>query len=619
MQSSRRELTCDIVTVLTVSLAQTMYRELIKAEMIVQIAPIVMKGYLNMLANSLKMVIWDLDDTFWKGTLAEGEEIIQINDNIEILKNLTSRGVVSSICSRNDFSQAETLLKSWGVWDYFIFPRIEFGPKGKNVAEIIESANLRPDNVLFIDDNPMNLQEALHFSPTLMTALPWDVLPNLLGHPQAKGKPDPKHIKLAQYKNIEQKFKDMSSSSKSNEEFLRECGIIVEIDHNIENNIERIIDMANKTNQLNFTKKRIEKAHQKDEFQALLGAYGVSGGVVSVRDRYGDYGIVGYYILTRLPSANRLEHFVFSCRIMNMGVEQYIYEMLGKPTIDIVNPVSNPISPFDKVDWINVSGNEAKAASGVPSNKKLVLVGSCQLLQLSAFCSSSRHDFVNEMRRGMLVSFDDAGFILSDPKSMEGDRMMKNATGRTLEDRQRFDEALSEAELVIVAPANMITGTYFKSKSGNMFNIRNVVIQRLVQKAPRKFFEDYTFVQMDREQRLDTMRQAMTAIAKRTPRTCLNFALGSASGEKLPSAVSSEAFNSRLQEYIAPTEQSVRRRKNINNIIMQYCDASKLFTFIDVDNIIPENEQYDVDHYTRRGYLLIADAINKIVRDGSGK
>ncbi len=38
--------------------------------------------------NKIKLVIWDLDDTFWNGTLSEGE-INPIEKNIQLIKDLT--------------------------------------------------------------------------------------------------------------------------------------------------------------------------------------------------------------------------------------------------------------------------------------------------------------------------------------------------------------------------------------------------------------------------------------------------------------------------------------------------------------------------------------------------
>ena len=46
--------------------------------------------------KNIKLVIWDLDDTFWKGTLSE-EDVTSINKNIMLVKELTRMGIVNSI------------------------------------------------------------------------------------------------------------------------------------------------------------------------------------------------------------------------------------------------------------------------------------------------------------------------------------------------------------------------------------------------------------------------------------------------------------------------------------------------------------------------------------------
>jgi len=56
-------------------------------------------------------VIWDLDDTFWQGTLSE-RGVTLGEANAELVRTLAARGIVSSICSRNDFPAAEEQLKS---------------------------------------------------------------------------------------------------------------------------------------------------------------------------------------------------------------------------------------------------------------------------------------------------------------------------------------------------------------------------------------------------------------------------------------------------------------------------------------------------------------------------
>ena len=51
--------------------------------------------------DKIKLVIWDLDETFWKGTFSEGN--VEIPDrNRNLLALLTDIGIVNSICSKND-------------------------------------------------------------------------------------------------------------------------------------------------------------------------------------------------------------------------------------------------------------------------------------------------------------------------------------------------------------------------------------------------------------------------------------------------------------------------------------------------------------------------------------
>jgi hypothetical protein len=54
-------------------------------------------------AAKIKLIIWDLDETFWHGTFTEGG-ITYRRENHDLVIALARRGVVSSICSNNDAS-----------------------------------------------------------------------------------------------------------------------------------------------------------------------------------------------------------------------------------------------------------------------------------------------------------------------------------------------------------------------------------------------------------------------------------------------------------------------------------------------------------------------------------
>ena len=144
------------------------------------------------------------------------------------------------------------------LWDQFVFAKIAWRPKGEMIAQTIQEMNLRAVNVLLIDDNPQNLEEAKFFNPGLQVATP-DVLTELLTWPGTKGKADAALSCWQQYRQLEQKVIDQQQfHAGSNEDFLRQCDIRVRIERDCAAQFDRLLEMIQRTNQLNFTKQRLE-------------------------------------------------------------------------------------------------------------------------------------------------------------------------------------------------------------------------------------------------------------------------------------------------------------------------------------------------------------------------
>lgn len=331
--------------------------------------------------ENIRLVIWDLDDTFWEGTLAEGA-IIPIEKNINIVKELNRRGIVNAICSKNNFNEAKQELEKLGIWDEFVFPKISYNPKGNIVKSIISEMQLRAPTVLFIDDNLVNLNEAKHYIPDLNIAEPV-ILETLLDNPRFQGKPDPELKRLNNYKVLQEKQKDKVSSGGSNKEFLRNSDIKVSLHYDVENVFPRIHDLVNRTNQLNFTKKRwpedINEALK--EFRNEVNRWTAQAGYVKVTDRYGNYGICGFFMTIE----GRCDHFLFSCRTMDMGVEQFVWHQLGRPYVQVQGKV---ISDIDRpVDWITLvpDADAVSDTSDKTNNLTMCIRGACDLMMTSQF------------------------------------------------------------------------------------------------------------------------------------------------------------------------------------------------------------------------------------------
>ena len=157
----------------------------------------------EILFSNIKLIIWDLDDTFWKGTLSEGK-VTAIDSHLLMIKALTDHGIVNTICSKNDYEPAVDKLKEFGIDDYFVFKSIDWTPKGSRISQLIKNMGLRPVNCLFIDDNEMNLNEALYYEKELMTAKPI-IIPELEKYISSVPPTDTECKRLKHYKILEKK------------------------------------------------------------------------------------------------------------------------------------------------------------------------------------------------------------------------------------------------------------------------------------------------------------------------------------------------------------------------------------------------------------------------------
>ena len=322
--------------------------------------------------KTIKLVIWDLDDTLWKGILSEGGTVLP-EQNARLIKDLTDCGIINSICSKNEFEPTKQHLKELGVWDYFVFPSINWDSKGPQLKDKLDKMALRPVNVLFLDDNPSNLGEAKHFLPEVQIGGP-EVINDLIAQVAEIEKKDLEHKRLKQYKVLEEKD-TASQTYSSNEEFLYDSHILVEMHHDCNNQITRIHELLMRSNQLNYTKKRVSI----EELESVLKDPEYDCGYVTVKDRFGDYGIVGFYA----QKHGRLEHFLFSCRTMGQKIEQWVYAQIGFPELEVVGEVRTQLNTTECPGWINCTDSRDAEKNEENENEdlhcRILLKGPCDL------------------------------------------------------------------------------------------------------------------------------------------------------------------------------------------------------------------------------------------------
>lgn len=363
--------------------------------------------------EKIKLVIWDLDNTFWAGTISEGE-IRPIPEHNELIVSLTDCGIINSVCSKNTFDVAAAKLKELNVADYFVFPSIEWTPKGQRVRNMIKTMSLRAENVLFIDDEITNLEEVKHYSPEIMVGSP-EVIGKLRGFVASQERKDLSHARLNQYKLLE--LKDVEQKKyHNNEDFLFACNIRVNMIEDCRPELDRIHDLLWRANQLNFTKKRIST----EELSDLFNNPEAQCAYVTVNDKFGNYGIVGFYALQN----NRLEHFLFSCRTIGLGVEQYVYSKLGCPDLEVMGEVVNDVTDKEAPLWINQTHSDENLMSNYNADNvnctyaKFLMKGPCDLSKTISYFKNTEmftyeFNYVNDEKGNTVDSHNHSAFFAS--------------------------------------------------------------------------------------------------------------------------------------------------------------------------------------------------------------
>lgn len=383
------------------------------------------------LDEEIRLIIWDLDETFWTGTVTEGGHAY-VQEHHDIVVELARRGIMSSICSKNDLAVIRPLLEASGIWDYFVFPSITWDPKGPRIAKIVENMQLRPSTVLFVDDNPMNLREATHFVPDIKVA-DEKCIGALLSNPRFKGKNDAELSRLNQYKVLEQKKSDEEQAGGDNHAFLRNSHIRVMFDYDVAGQLDRAIELINRTNQLNFTKNRLPEDIQqaRAELSELLSYYQTQAALVRVADNYGDYGYVGLYVIRRNANRAKLVHFCFSCRTLNMGIETFVYRHIGALPLQIVGEVVNDVTrDTTPIDWIEIvtSLDGTTEDRGARQFDSIFISGGCDMRAVAHYLNAHTKNLsttLNAMRHGVMYRPEHNGFARASldgmPESLKSD------------------------------------------------------------------------------------------------------------------------------------------------------------------------------------------------------
>ena len=265
----------------------------------------------------VKCLVWDLDNTLWKGTLLEDPTVEVDPRAVAVIEELDRRGILNSIASRNEESLAIDRLRTAGLADYFLYPQINWNAKDVSVKAIADALNIGVDTLAFVDDQPFDREEVAFSLPEVRCYSP-DDLGSLLDLPDFTPPfvtPESAQRRLM-YLADARRTREETTFSGPKEEFLAGLGMTFVISRAAEGDLQRAEELTVRTNQLNTT----GRTYSYEELRRLAASDDHLLLVAELQDKHGSYGKIGLALVEIGADAWVLKLLLMSCRVMSRGV-----------------------------------------------------------------------------------------------------------------------------------------------------------------------------------------------------------------------------------------------------------------------------------------------------------
>ncbi len=308
-------------------------------------------------ARRIKCVIWDLDNTLWRGTLVEDDDVVLNPGVVDLLKYLDERGILLSVVSKNDFDPAWNKLKEMGIAEYFLYPQIDWLPKSQKIKNIAKSLNIGMDTLAFIDDNQFELDEVTSVIPELLP-IPANTIDSLRSDPRFQGSvTEESRRRRNMYQEQVARENEQQDFGGDYLGFLASCQIMLEISDYSNEDAERVTELVQRTNQLNFSGHK----YSRDELHKTIADPTLGKYVLRVTDKYGSYGTVGFCLVKETPEIIEILDFMLSCRVQSKFIEQALFSHL----------IEDHNSHGAKAIWVNFR----KTDRNTPAHNVLCAIG----------------------------------------------------------------------------------------------------------------------------------------------------------------------------------------------------------------------------------------------------
>lgn len=296
-----------------------------------------------------KVLVLDLDNTLWGGVLGEdgprdvklgpAEMGLAFQEFQRGLLQLHHHGVILAINSKNNPRDVEELFRVNPHMvlkpEHFAVKMINWRDKAANMAEIARRLNLGLDSLVFLDDSPSEralIRQELPMvavpefpaDPALLKTFLWEVA---LDHFNRVSLTKEDIDKGRQYR-MRGLSEELRESSTNLEEFLRGLEMRARVRLLESQDLPRVAQLTQKTNQFNLTTRRYGEPEilvmQQDGRHRIF--------TLELEDKFGHHGLVGVLIAENLPEREtewKVDTFLLSCRVIGRGAEDFMVAAVG--------------------------------------------------------------------------------------------------------------------------------------------------------------------------------------------------------------------------------------------------------------------------------------------------
>lgn len=293
----------------------------------------------------VKLLAVDCDNTLWSGGVAEdGIDGLTIHaTHARFQRTLAGQcdaGRLVGLLSKNEASDVRRVFEQRMdmalAWTHVVDHRVDWNPKPENLRAMATALGVGRDNIVFLDDSPLECAEMRAACPAVSTVqVPTEPgqLESFIDHLWLLDHLDA----TVEDRNRTGMYRDhahrerLLRHSDSLQAFMDRLELSVEVAGVSGADMARVAQLTQRTNQFHAS---LVRCHEID-IRRSTETPDVFHRLVRARDRFGDYGIVGVLRARGVATCLQADLFLLSCRALGRGIEHRMVAALGEHALAV--------------------------------------------------------------------------------------------------------------------------------------------------------------------------------------------------------------------------------------------------------------------------------------------